>query len=311
MTATRTPQGPVVVGCDGSWHSQQAVRVATGEAVRRGAGLVVLSVAEPLVAGEDRLQVLVRAAEDAVADAMSVAERALTQVVAIAPTLPTRVVIAPELTAAEVAEVAREAELLVLGRHGVHGQLAFSLGSTSAELVRMFSCPVLVATDAPEVPLPEGSEDPVVVVGLDARKECARIFTIAAQEAATRGARLVAVHALPPGRGQARADLAAGWRHVHDVMRSVALPPGVPSRLVITRDDPVTALLLRARSGDLLVVGTKAGGRLAGLVAGSVSRGVLDGMPCDVLVVPPGRPVTTDRSGLALAGSDATAAPRP
>ena len=309
MTPARTGQGLVVVGCDGSWHSQQAVRVATHEAVRRGAGLVLLSVVEPVAAGPDRLEVLVRAADDATADAMAVTERALTEVVEIAPTLPTQVVIAPEIAAGQVAEVARDAGLLVLGRHGVHGQLAFSLGSTSAELVRMFSCPVLVATDVADRPLPEGSEPSVVIVGLDAGRDCARVFSVAAQEASTRGARLVAVHALPPGRGSARSDLAAGWRHVHDAMRSVAMPEGVPSRLVITRDDAVTALLLRARPGDLLVVGTKAGGRLAGLVAGSVSRGVLDGMPCDVLVVTPPRRVEADRSGLAMAASDP--APRP
>ena len=309
MNPARTGQGTVVVGCDGSWHSQQAVRVATREAVRRGAGLVLLSVVESVVAGPDRLQVLVRGADDALADAMAVTERALTEVVEIAPSLPTQVVIAPELTAGQVAETARDAGLLVLGRHGVHGQLAFSLGSTSAELARMFTCPVLVATDVAQRPLPEGSEPPVVVVGLDAGRDSARVFGIAAQEAAARSARLVAVHALPPGRGSARSDLAAGWRHVHEAMRSVRMPEGVPSRLVITRDDPVTALLLRARAGDLLVVGTKAGGRLAGLVAGSVSRGVLDSMPCDVLVVTPPREAPDDRPGLAMAGTDPASRP--
>ena len=309
MNPARTGQGTVVVGCDGSWHSQQAVRVAAREAARRGAGLVLLSVVESVVAGPDRLQVLVREADDALADAMAVTERALTEVVQIEPALPTQVVIAPELTTGQVAETARGAGLLVLGRHGVHGQLAFSLGSTSAELARMFDCPVLVATDVAPRPLPEGSEPSVVVVGLDAGRDSARVYAIAAQEAAARGARLVAVHALPPGRGSARSDLAAGWRHVHDAMRSVRMPQGVPSRLVITRDDPVTALLLRARPGDLLVVGTKAGGRLAGLVAGSVSRGVLDSMPCDVLVVTPPRQTPDDRSDLALAGTDPAARP--
>ena len=296
--------GTVVVGCDGSWHSRQAVRVAAREALRRGTGLVLLSVAEPLSAGPDQLPRLVRAADDAMSDAMAVAEQALTLVVDIDPTLPTQVVIAPELAAPEAAAAAAGAGLLVLGRHGVHGQLAFSIGSTSAELARLFSCPVMVATDAPTQPLPQDAEPSLVLVGLDAGRDCARIFTVAAQEAAARGSRLVAVHALAPGTGRARADLAAGWRRVHEAMRSVTLPEGVPSRLVITRDDPVTALLLRARAGDLLVVGTKAGGRLAGLVAGSVSRGVLDSMPCDVLVVTPPRPGSGDDRGLALAGQE-------
>jgi nucleotide-binding universal stress UspA family protein len=50
----------------------------------------------------------------------------------------------------------------------------------------------------------------------------------------------------------------------------------------------VTALLARCAPDDLLVVGTRGGGTLAGLVQGSVARGVLDGLLCDVIVVPPG-----------------------
>ena len=45
--------------------------------------------------------------------------------------------------------------------------------------------------------------------------------------------------------------------------------------------------MTRALPDDLMVVGTRGEGRLAGLIAGSVCRGVLDAMPCDVMVVPP------------------------
>ena len=59
------------------------------------------------------------------------------------------------------------------------------------------------------------------------------------------------------------------------------------SRLVVTQEPAVHALVTRALPDDLLVVGTRGEGRLAGLIAGSVCRGVLDAMPCDVMVVPP------------------------
>jgi nucleotide-binding universal stress UspA family protein len=169
---------------------------------------------------------------------------------------------------------------------------------------------VLIGRDLSSLDEPvHGAEPPVVLVGLDAGKDCARVLRVAADEAAVRGARLVAVHALNTAPAHTKVALAVGWRRVHDAMRSAGLPVGVPSRLVITRDDPVTALLLRARPQDLLVVGTRGGGRLAGLVQGSVSRAVLDSMPCDVLVVPqprPGQPGNQSAPGdLALAGTDA------
>ena len=314
MLPVQVVTGSVVVGCDGSWHSEQAVRVATMEARRRGAGLVLLAVAEVERNVPDRLQWLAQATEDAVEGAKAVAERALTHVVELAPTQPTQVVIATDFAAPEVAATGRVASLLVLGRHGLHGQLAFSLGSTSAELARRFACPVLIGRDQSSLDEPgRGAEPPVVLVGLDAGKDCARVLRVAADEAAVRGARLVAVHALNASPAHTNVALAVGWRRVHDAMRSAGLPVGVPSRLVITRDDPVTALLLRARPQDLLVVGTRGGGRLAGLVQGSVSRAVLDAMPCDVLVVPqprPGQPGNQSNPGdLALAGTDAAQRP--
>jgi nucleotide-binding universal stress UspA family protein len=56
---------------------------------------------------------------------------------------------------------------------------------------------------------------------------------------------------------------------------------------VVTQEPAVTALVTRVLPDDLMVVGTRGEGRLAGLIAGSVCRGVLDAMPCDVMVVPP------------------------
>ena len=53
-------------------------------------------------------------------------------------------------------------------------------------------------------------------------------------------------------------------------------------------DEPVVALLARCGPEDVLVVGTRGGGTLAGLIHASVARGVLDGLPCEVIVVPPG-----------------------
>jgi nucleotide-binding universal stress UspA family protein len=73
-----------------------------------------------------------------------------------------------------------------------------------------------------------------------------------------------------------------------DAVRSLAVCDAVPVQVEVVQDHPVTALLDRCGPDDVLVVGTRGGGTLAGLVYGSVARGVLDGLVCDVMVVPPG-----------------------
>ena len=90
------------------------------------------------------------------------------------------------------------------------------------------------------------------------------------------------------GKDAERVAIGEGWRRWREALREAQLPVGVPSRLVVTQDDPAAALLHRVGATDLLVVGTHGQGRLAGLVAGSVSKAVLDKMTCDVLVVQPG-----------------------
>ena len=77
------------------------------------------------------------------------------------------------------------------------------------------------------------------------------------------------------------------WDRHADLLVAEQSPDHSLAKVVVDVDHPVAALLAHAGPHDLLVVGTEGGGRLAGLISGSVARGVLDGMPCDVLVVPP------------------------
>ncbi|MHB8274905.1 MAG: universal stress protein [Dermatophilaceae bacterium] len=111
------------------------------------------------------------------------------------------------------------------------------------------------------------------------------VLAVAVAEALIRDLPLVVVHALPRGKVADRAAIGEGWRKCREALREAHLPAGVPNRLVITQDDPVPALLHRVGQADVLVVGTRGHGRLAGLVAGSVSRAILDKMTCDVMVV--------------------------
>jgi len=288
MWAFPGDNGTVVVGCDSSGESQNAVVEATREASRRGTELVLLSVAEHRPYWPDSLAWVARAEAESAQQAQAAADCAMASALATDRSVTVRIAIVHEADSLELDDMARHSGLLVLGGRGDGGQLTFSQGSTSAELGRRFHCPILVVHDQsrPSERRRFGP-DSVVVVGMDFTAAVDAVLAVAAAEALIRDLPLVVVHALPRGKDADRAAVGEGWRKCREALREAHLPPGVPNRLVITQDDPVPALLHRVGHADVLVVGTHGRGRLAGLVAGSVSRAILDKMSCDVLVVQP------------------------
>jgi len=280
--------GTIVVGCDGSWESQNAVAVAARQASLRGAELILLAVARHRPYLPDRLAWVSRAEAASARYARVSADHAMAYVVATEPKVAVKAVVVSQLDSPELAEVARQAGLLVLGRRGGGGQVAFSMGSTSAELARRLQCPMLVVHDEGQnAPSERPARGGVVVAGMDLVNGANNVLAVAVLEAVTRDQPLVVVHTLQRGREVDRAMIAQGWRSCRAALRDAHLPAGVPERLVVTWDDTVPALLHLVGPGDLLVVGTHGHGRLAGLVPGSVSRQVLDNMTCNVMVVPP------------------------
>jgi len=295
--------GTVVVGCDRSWASQNAVMAGIRQAALRGAALVLLGVVEGRPFWPDDLSGVARAEAESTREAQAAVDLAMAKVVASGVKVAAQAMIVKELESAELAELAGRAVLLVVGRRGDGGQVAFSLGSTSWELARRFPCPVLVVHDH----LGPGERQHLgpnraVITGLEVLT-APTVLSSAAREAALRDVPLVVVHALKHGEGVGRVETADEWRQLREALALSHIPVGAPVRLIITEHDPATALLDRAGPEDLIVVGTRDQGRLAGLVPGSVSRRVLNEMSCDVLVVPAGAgadsPVPTELIGRA------------
>ena len=287
MWAFSGHNGTVVVGCDSSGESRNAVVEATREASRRGAELVLLSVAEHRPYWPDSLAWVARAEAVSAQQAQAAANCAMASALATDRSVAVRIAIVHGADSLELDDMARHTGLLVLGGRGDGGQLTFSLGSTSAELARRFHCPILVVHD-PGRPVERRQFGPdSVVVGIDFTAAVDAVLAVAAAEALLRSLPLVVVHAVPRGKDADRAAIGEGWRTCREALRETHLPAGVPNRLVITQDDPVAALMHRVGHADVLVVGTHGRGRLAGLVAGSVSRAILDKMTCDVMVVQP------------------------
>ena len=274
--------GPVVVGCDGSWPSAQAVIAAARMARRRGTPLKLLAVERP---SESRGAAAERA--------RSVAETARMQAHSTEPAVETDVLVVTDIRDQRVDQLANEASVLVLGAYGGGGQVALSLGSTSDALSRAFACPILLTHARVGESLRAGTRPPTVVAAVSRDDTAQHVVAAAAREAAERHTPLLIVHAIPM---QDAAQFPAEHDWIAAVVAGAGVPSWLPHRTVVTVADPTAAVLDRVEPDDLLVVATRGEGRLAGLVAGSVTRALLDAGPCDVLVVSHG--ATHPTSGL-------------
>ncbi|GGP75713.1 universal stress protein [Saccharothrix coeruleofusca] len=291
--------GPVVVGVDGSTPALDAVRWAVGEAGRRGAPLRLvhaeLVLPHDLQDPDGRIRAALR----------EQAARWLREAADVARSIDPDVPVEPRVEVAEPASLllaeSEGASAVVVGSRGLGGFTALLLGSTAIALTSRGGCPVVVARG-------EQRTGPVVVGVHD---DHPLLLAHAFEQAAARGAGLVAVHAWhapPEAFADAMADALGVDVADHDAahggkLAGILAPwrdkyPDVRLELVIAHGNPARALLDRARDASLLVVGCHGRGALTGLLFGSTSHALLHHAPCPVLVV---------REG---GGAVATGAPR-
>ena len=187
--------------------------------------------------------------------------------------------------------------MVVVGSHGRGGFARLMLGSSSAAVAAHATVPVVVTRGTS---MDGAWRAGPVVVGIDGSEVSESAIDFAFSSAAVRRAGLVAVHAWAQpdpfvdeayavlseaATRQTEARLAvseslAGWRDKY---------PDVPVTEVIADGHPVDALLTESTivDGALLVVGCRGRGGFAGLLLGSVSRGVLHHATSPVAVVRP------------------------
>lgn len=135
----------IIVGVDGSANGERALRWAVEEARLRGAELELVVAIPP--AGLFDAVTAARSREDLEADATSLLERVLDEVVL--PAVDTSEVTVHRTVhtgaAAEVlVEVADGADLLVVGARGRGGFTGLLVGSAAQQVVAHAPCPVVV-----------------------------------------------------------------------------------------------------------------------------------------------------------------------
>ncbi|MEJ3653272.1 universal stress protein [Actinomycetes bacterium KLBMP 9759] len=292
MTTTQDERW-TVVGVDGSPEAVAAARWATLETRRRGGALRLVAVVDQLDGHVVGLPALgLRLTEIGLESAARNLDAAEAAVRALAPELEVdRVVLTGFPIGALVAE-SRRAGLLVVGGTGNGRVAAILAGSVAAGAAAHAECPVVIVRGDEHA----GAQPAPIVVGVDATGSSESAIAFAFEAAATREVPLLAVHtwASPPAdlrtapiwsdwEAEAERELAerlAGWGEKY---------PDVPVRRIVGRSRPATTLLELAEKAQLVVVGSRGHGELAGLVLGSVSNAVVHRSACPVAVVRPGR----------------------
>ncbi|WP_150118104.1 universal stress protein [Cellulomonas sp. B6] len=287
----------VVAGYDGSPEGVSAVRWAAVAAQRLGAPLRVVHVWG--LEGQLDVPPLRTASAYVRAGAQEVADEGAQVAREQSPGLDVMGMLEDGQPARALVEHARGARLLVVGRQGSGRLSGVLLGSVALGVLQHAPAPVVVVPRTQVAPHPTGH----VVVGVDGSPA-----SLAAVDAAATGAAAIASttttrlsvvacwQAPPPNRSLASwlaeqpdvapDDLARrAAEHARDAaLARLAGVDGLRVEGVVAQGPAARVLAQHAERADLLVVGTRGRGGLAGLVLGSVSQWLVARAPCPVLV---------------------------
>lgn len=282
----------VVVGTDGSPTAEGAVDWAARRAVRDNAKLVVLTVVpdaplptraqlrEARRIGTPVEYVLHDRGERRAADAAA-------RIRAAHPDLTVEGRVETGEAWEPLVAATHTAKLVVVGARGESAPLrARALGGHADAVVTRAHGPVVV--------VPQGIavvESGPVVVGFDGSQAAEHAVAIALSEAAVAEMDLVIVHAWDPTSRVREGGVARvpDEQSIEEWVRQAVAPclarrAEVAVRYLTPTGEPAQSLIDVSREASLVVMGSRGRGGVKGLLLGSVSRAVLRGAHCPVLV---------------------------
>ncbi|GIF23352.1 nucleotide-binding universal stress UspA family protein [Actinoplanes tereljensis] len=278
----------IIVGTDGTGQSMAAVEWAAAEAHRRQTLLRIVYAFDwdwresRLEVGTDYIDLAREIAQAVVVAADDLARATAPGITVEADTLIGHAI--PQLL-----EVARGAELLVVGNRGRGGFADLTLGSVGHRLATHAPCPVVVVRGREK---PDGP----VVAGLDHDSSAERVLDAAYDAASRRGDGLIVLHsfapAVPRWLAEVRhADLPTEQERNSERARIGRLLqpwrgrfPEVPVETVLTHDTASAALVRGSHNAQLVVVGSHGHGTVTGRLLGSVGLQLLHHAHCPVLI---------------------------
>lgn len=291
----RIEPGSIIVGVDGSRHADRAVRWAAEQARLEQRRLVVVAAAgtpsvqdvgwNGAIAGTDPEPHVVSHVRHA---AEAGVERALAQAPEIEATAHAVLGDPREV----LSDLSADAHLLVVGSRGRGVVRSLLLGSVSAAVIKMASCPVVVCR-----PASEGGSG--VIVGADGSEESLPVVEFAFAQASLRGQHLTVVHCFWDA-----VAAAAGFREASgEVLNQPDLEdlrvllaesvagfqekyPDVNVELMLRHGLVDEALTRRGSAWDLVVVGRHPMTGLRRTLSGSIATAVTERAYTNVAVVP-------------------------
>ncbi|VEG56558.1 UspA domain-containing protein [Mycolicibacterium aurum] len=291
MTTSPTDLG-ILVGIDGSPEAHAALRWATEEAVLRQCPITLMHVVAPIVVTWPIESVVMSFTEWQEENAKHVIEQARETVrgsvdAASAPPVHVRLRhdgIVPELT-----EASASARIMVIGSRGLGPVGGVVLGAVSRTLLHHARCPVVVAKEGV---VRKSDRSRPVLLGIDGSPASEAAIAFAFDEASRRGVDLIALHAWSdvavfPLLGmdwhkyeqeghEILAERLAGWQEKY---------PDVHVSRRIVCDRPARWLIDEAKDAQLVVVGSRGRGGIAGMLLGSVSTAVAESAMAPVAVI--------------------------
>ncbi len=290
----------ILVGCDLSEGSDQAIDRAIPIAEKHGARIVLVHAQsdDAPIADVDN-EVLAQLGEVSAAIRVAEARELATRMATISERgIKTDIIsrVGPPGEILSKAALDESADLIVVGTHGRTGISRFLIGSVAADTIRHATCDVLVVRGATSKTL---FTKPLVAVDFSSASLKALLH---GGELAAPGAHVDVVHAwqLPAGSwgatllGQARFP----WNTVRDAVLSgvqgqankfqqEAKDAGYDITVELVQGQPTTVLTQTAERGghDLIIVGAHGHRGVRRLLLGSVAESTIRHAPCSVLVV--------------------------
>jgi nucleotide-binding universal stress UspA family protein len=297
-------RGCVVVGLDDGMQPAGTLTAAADEAQRRGIGLSVVTVLRHRIDADPSVAVHRHQQQWAEAAALQDLHAAAVSLRFSHPELSVTTYCLGESEVGPDRDPLAAAQLLVIGTHGQGSLQSLALESIGHLLLRSSRCAILVIRENSPAPALEPGDRPVILVGVSEEPSDALVVRAAYDESVGCGGEVLLLHAyaLRPGEAPAQGRDRARALLADFVLRA---PTGTSVSVMVIEDNPVTALLRLASKAKLLVIGGRTGS-LSAPERESVSRMMLEAVPCPVLAVPrhlsagPAAPLT----GLVLAPAD-------
>ncbi len=299
--------GVIAAGIDGSQAAFGAARWAAFDAERRGVTLrLVHAVVAPLVGGYPEPSLRAPTVTDKMRErAARLLHTTTDRLRADHPGLRIETTQQDGPPVPVLIDQSRQALAMVVGADGVGRLSGVFFGSVSARLAEHgHGCIVIARPESVDAAEADPGD---VVVGVDGSPHSQAAIGFAYEEAALRGATLVAIHTwndkpLRRGLGSYPLDMdASGIDQAQHRLLETELAgweqkyPEVPVQMRILRGRPAPNLLRYATTNDertngkrrtqLIVVGSRGRGGFTGLLLGSTSQAVMIHADCSVAVV--------------------------